>query len=139
MHSIDLPLRDVATFYLSVSVCVFLSEPQLTILVMQVLLWLHSIRRLQECLFVSIFSDGVVHVVQYAFGLSYYVILGLTVLCVDVSQPEEHGTCTFLTFNTMKPHDYVTSYTHCYRNKLNVFRCLEREYMDYLVQTAVSS
>lgn len=47
---------------------------------MLVLLWLHSWRRLFECLFVSVFSSSVIHVVQYCFGLAYYVFLGLTVL-----------------------------------------------------------
>ncbi|KAJ8277102.1 hypothetical protein GJAV_G00071500 [Gymnothorax javanicus] len=47
----------------------------------QVLLWLHSARRLQECRRVSVFSGGVMHAVQYAFGLVYYVLLGLTLLC----------------------------------------------------------
>ncbi|XP_043827370.1 polyprenol reductase [Dromiciops gliroides] len=44
-------------------------------------MWLHSIRRLIECLFISVFSESVIHVVQYCFGISYYVIIGLTVLC----------------------------------------------------------
>ncbi|XP_038625049.1 polyprenol reductase [Tachyglossus aculeatus] len=43
-------------------------------------LWLHSCRRLFECLRVSVFSPGVMHVVHYGFGLVYYVIVGLTAL-----------------------------------------------------------
>ncbi|KAI4890004.1 hypothetical protein NFI96_010861 [Prochilodus magdalenae] len=65
------------------------NEYHLTVLVLQVLLWVHSLRRLLECLLVSIFSDGVIHVIQYAFGLSYYIFLGLTVLCTGVSQPTD--------------------------------------------------
>ncbi|XP_016062771.1 PREDICTED: polyprenol reductase [Miniopterus natalensis] len=42
--------------------------------------WLHSWRRLFECLYVSVFSDATIHTVQYCFGLVYYVLLGLTVL-----------------------------------------------------------
>lgn len=57
--------------------------PQLSTLLVQLLLCVHSLRRLQECLCVSVFSDGAIHLVQYVFGLSYYVILGLTVLCSD--------------------------------------------------------
>ncbi|KAG7228761.1 hypothetical protein INR49_008539 [Caranx melampygus] len=57
--------------------------PQLSTVLVQLLLWLHSLRRLLECLFVSVFSDGSMHLVQYAFGLGYYIILGLTVLCSD--------------------------------------------------------
>ncbi|XP_061593065.1 polyprenol reductase [Cololabis saira] len=57
--------------------------PQLSAVLLQLLLCLHSLRRLLECLFVSVFSDGVIHVVQYAFGLGYYVLLGLTVLSSD--------------------------------------------------------
>ncbi|XP_061744617.1 polyprenol reductase [Nerophis ophidion] len=53
-----------------------------TVLV-QMLLWFHSLRRLLECLYVSVFSDGVIHVAQYVFGLGYYVLLGLTVVCSD--------------------------------------------------------
>ncbi|XP_028260091.1 polyprenal reductase [Parambassis ranga] len=67
--------------------------PQLSTVLVQLLLCLHSLRRLLECLFVSVFSDGVMHVVQYVFGLGYYVILGLTVLCSD---REGEGTGTLL-------------------------------------------
>ncbi|XP_054845987.1 polyprenol reductase [Eublepharis macularius] len=42
--------------------------------------WLNSCRRLWECLRISVFSRGVIHVIQYCFGLSYYVLVGLTVL-----------------------------------------------------------
>ncbi|XP_026880262.2 polyprenol reductase [Electrophorus electricus] len=65
------------------------NEIPLTILVLQMLLWVHCLKRLLECLFVSVFSDGSIHVVQYAFGLGYYILLGLTVLCVDVPPPVE--------------------------------------------------
>lgn len=37
-------------------------------------------RRLFECFYVSVFSNAVIHVVQYCFGLAYYVLVGLTVL-----------------------------------------------------------
>lgn len=57
--------------------------PQLSAVLVQLLLWLHSLRRLLECLLVSVFSDGVINSLQYGFGLGYYVALGLTVLCVD--------------------------------------------------------
>nr|XP_031539764.1 polyprenol reductase [Vicugna pacos] len=43
-------------------------------------LWLHSLRRLFECVYVSVFSNAVIHIVQYCFGLVYYVLVGLTVL-----------------------------------------------------------
>ncbi|TEA42132.1 hypothetical protein DBR06_SOUSAS6810034, partial [Sousa chinensis] len=45
-----------------------------------VFLWLHSLRRLFECFYVSVFSNAMIHVVQYCFGLVYYVLVGLTVL-----------------------------------------------------------
>uniref|UniRef100_A0A452FA97 Polyprenal reductase n=1 Tax=Capra hircus TaxID=9925 RepID=A0A452FA97_CAPHI len=45
-----------------------------------VFLWLHSLRRLFECFYVSVFSNAVIHVVQYCFGLVYYILVGLTVL-----------------------------------------------------------
>ncbi|XP_068599896.1 polyprenol reductase [Brachionichthys hirsutus] len=57
--------------------------PQLSTLLMQLLLCVHSLRRLLECLCVSVFSDGAMHLVQYVFGLVYYVALGFTVLCSD--------------------------------------------------------
>lgn len=62
---------------------------KLPVLVLQVLLWIQSLRRLIECLWLSIFSNGLINVVQYAFGLSYYILLGLTVLSVNVSLPRE--------------------------------------------------
>uniref|UniRef100_A0A3B4ACG2 Polyprenal reductase n=1 Tax=Periophthalmus magnuspinnatus TaxID=409849 RepID=A0A3B4ACG2_9GOBI len=55
----------------------------MTTLLLLLLLWLHSLRRLLECCFVSIFSDGVIHVVHYLFGLVYYIVLGLTALCSE--------------------------------------------------------
>ncbi|XP_028856926.1 polyprenal reductase isoform X1 [Denticeps clupeoides] len=60
-----------------------------SVLLVQILLWVHGLRRLLECLFVSVFSNGVIHLVQYAFGLVYYIFLALTVLCVDVSSSQE--------------------------------------------------
>ncbi|XP_015676666.1 polyprenol reductase [Protobothrops mucrosquamatus] len=45
------------------------------------LVWVNSCRRLQECLHISIYSGGVIHFVHYCFGLFYYVLVGLTVLC----------------------------------------------------------
>ncbi|CAJ1059990.1 polyprenol reductase [Xyrichtys novacula] len=57
--------------------------PQLTTVLVQLLLVFHSVRRLQECLFVSVFSNGSIHLVQYVFGLVYYILMGLTVLGSD--------------------------------------------------------
>lgn len=71
------------------------NEIHLSTLLLQVLLWVHTLRRLLECLFVSIFSDGVINVVQYAFGLSYYIILGLTVLCTNDSLPQSESVSFF--------------------------------------------
>ncbi|XP_059197398.1 polyprenol reductase isoform X2 [Centropristis striata] len=42
--------------------------PQLSTVLVLVLLCVHSLRRLLECLFVSVFSDGAIHLVQYVFG-----------------------------------------------------------------------
>ncbi|KFQ79400.1 Polyprenol reductase, partial [Phoenicopterus ruber ruber] len=50
-------------------------------LLVLLLLWLHSCRRLAECLWTSVFSNGVIHIVQYCFGLAYYIAVGSTVLC----------------------------------------------------------
>uniref|UniRef100_A0A8P4KKR6 Polyprenal reductase n=1 Tax=Dicentrarchus labrax TaxID=13489 RepID=A0A8P4KKR6_DICLA len=57
--------------------------PQLSTVLVLLLLCVHSLRRLLECLFVSVFSDGALHLVQYVFGLGYYITMGLTVLCSD--------------------------------------------------------
>ncbi|NXW85216.1 PORED reductase, partial [Alopecoenas beccarii] len=50
-------------------------------LLVLLLLWLHSCRRLAECLWTSVFSSGVIHIVQYCFGIVYYIAVGSTVLC----------------------------------------------------------
>ncbi|XP_062054803.1 polyprenol reductase isoform X2 [Lepus europaeus] len=55
-------------------------EGALSALLVLVCVWLHSARRLFECCFVSVFSPAAMHLVQYCFGLAYYVLLGLTVL-----------------------------------------------------------
>ncbi|NXF97328.1 PORED reductase, partial [Eubucco bourcierii] len=52
-----------------------------SVLLALLLLWLHSCRRLAECLWTSVFSHGVIHVLQYCFGLGYYIVLGSTLLC----------------------------------------------------------
>nr|XP_044986120.1 polyprenol reductase [Jaculus jaculus] len=55
-------------------------ERALSALLVLLCLWLHSLRRLFECLFVSVFSGAAIHVVQYCFGLVYYVLVGLTIV-----------------------------------------------------------
>ncbi|XP_068831525.1 polyprenol reductase isoform X2 [Capricornis sumatraensis] len=55
-------------------------ELALSAFLVLVFLWLHSLRRLFECFYVSVFSNAVIHVVQYCFGLVYYILVGLTVL-----------------------------------------------------------
>lgn len=69
------------------------ADRPLSVLLVHILLWIHSLRRLLECLYVSVFSDGVIHIVQYAFGLSYYIFLGLTVLCLDIPVYDEGTIC----------------------------------------------
>ncbi|NWX23368.1 PORED reductase, partial [Aegotheles bennettii] len=61
-------------------------------LLVLLLLWLHSCRRLAECLWTSVFSDGVIHIVQYCFGLAYYIAVGSTVLC-QVPANVRDGKC----------------------------------------------
>ncbi|XP_046892951.1 polyprenol reductase isoform X2 [Hypomesus transpacificus] len=65
--------------------------PHVCSVAVQVLVWIHCLRRLAECLYVSVFSDGVIHVVQYVFGLGYYILLGLTVLCWDRNTEGKEG------------------------------------------------
>ncbi|XP_021117993.1 polyprenol reductase isoform X2 [Heterocephalus glaber] len=55
-------------------------ELALSVFLVLLFLWLHSWRRLFECFYVSVFSNAVIHVVQYCFGLVYYVLVGLTVI-----------------------------------------------------------
>uniref|UniRef100_A0A4W3IM30 Polyprenal reductase n=1 Tax=Callorhinchus milii TaxID=7868 RepID=A0A4W3IM30_CALMI len=54
---------------------------ELSVLLVHMLLWIHSIRRLTECLFISVFSNVVIHPVQFIWGLTYYVLVGLTLHC----------------------------------------------------------
>ncbi|KAM6221409.1 polyprenal reductase [Rhynchocyon petersi] len=60
--------------------CIAGGELALSSFLVMVFLWLHSLRRLFECIYVSVFSNAVIHVVQYCFGLLYYIFVGLTVL-----------------------------------------------------------
>uniref|UniRef100_G3U0W3 Polyprenal reductase n=1 Tax=Loxodonta africana TaxID=9785 RepID=G3U0W3_LOXAF len=55
-------------------------EPALSAFLVLVFLWLHSLRRLFECFYISVFSNATINIVQYCFGLVYYVLIGLTVL-----------------------------------------------------------
>ncbi|KAH0616188.1 hypothetical protein JD844_027125 [Phrynosoma platyrhinos] len=59
----------------------FLGGESLSAFLVCLFVWLNSCRRLSECLHISVFSEGVIHIVQYCFGLCYYVLVGLTVLC----------------------------------------------------------
>ncbi|XP_051501035.1 polyprenol reductase-like [Myxocyprinus asiaticus] len=80
------------------------NELQLSVVLLQVLLWIHSFRRLLECLFVSVFSSGVIHIVQYSFGLCYYILLGLTVLCVNGSLPKTGAPSVHLLYQLTWHH-----------------------------------
>lgn len=77
--------------------------PQLSTVLVQLLLWLHSLRRLLECLFVSVFSDGSMHLVQYAFGLGYYIMLGMTVLCSDHTLKGQTGISLLCIYLSLLP------------------------------------
>ncbi|CAN2388606.1 Steroid 5 alpha-reductase 3 [Pristimantis euphronides] len=57
-----------------------ISGGELSTLLALSLLWIHSLRRLLECFFVSIYSNGVIHLAQYCLGIGYYFLLGITVL-----------------------------------------------------------
>ncbi|XP_071980318.1 polyprenal reductase [Engystomops pustulosus] len=56
------------------------SDGELSTLLALSLLWIHSLRRLLECLYVSVYSAGVIHLAQYGLGIVYYFLLGITVL-----------------------------------------------------------
>ncbi|XP_051026536.1 polyprenol reductase [Acomys russatus] len=55
-------------------------EQALSSFLVLLFLWAHSLRRLFECFYVSVFSNVAIHILQYCFGLVYYVLVGLTVL-----------------------------------------------------------
>ncbi|XP_067843452.1 polyprenol reductase [Heptranchias perlo] len=57
------------------------SGDELSVLLVQMMLCIQAVRRLMECFFTSVFSNGVLHPVQYCWGLVYYVLVGLTVHC----------------------------------------------------------
>ncbi|XP_053258685.1 polyprenol reductase [Podarcis raffonei] len=65
----------------------------LSVFLVCLFVWLNSCRRLKECLHISVFSGVVIHIVQYCFGLCYYVLLGLTLLCqvpTSVREGKDH-------------------------------------------------
>ncbi|XP_044155165.1 polyprenol reductase [Bufo gargarizans] len=57
-----------------------ISDGELSTLLALSLLWIHSLRRLLECFYVSVYSGGVIHLAQYCLGIGYYLLLGITVL-----------------------------------------------------------
>ncbi|XP_077790415.1 polyprenal reductase isoform X2 [Podarcis muralis] len=68
-------------------------DESLSVFLVCLFVWLNSCRRLKECLHISVFSGGVIHIVQYCFGLCYYVLLGLTLLCqvpTNVREGKDH-------------------------------------------------
>uniref|UniRef100_A0A8C4R1X4 Polyprenal reductase n=1 Tax=Eptatretus burgeri TaxID=7764 RepID=A0A8C4R1X4_EPTBU len=54
---------------------------ELSIVLAQLLMLLHVTIRLYECFFVSVFSNATINLLQYAFGLVYYVMVGVTLIC----------------------------------------------------------
>ncbi|KAJ7326707.1 hypothetical protein JRQ81_016466, partial [Phrynocephalus forsythii] len=68
----------------------------LSALLVCLFVWLNSLRRLRECLYISVFSGGVIHIIQYCFGHCYYVLVGLTVMC-QVPADVREGKGSWLT------------------------------------------
>ncbi|XP_024274605.2 polyprenol reductase [Oncorhynchus tshawytscha] len=93
-------LTDILRFLTTGGPVAVRQVPQVSAVLVQVLLWVHSLRRLLECHLVSVFSDGVIHIVQYIFGLAYYILLGLTVLCSDSLIIEGGELCIVLLHNS---------------------------------------
>lgn len=73
-----------------VTFCITVGELTLSAFLVLVFLWVHSLRRLFECFYISVFSNSVIHIVQYCFGLVYYVLVGLTVLS-QVPMDDKNG------------------------------------------------
>uniref|UniRef100_UPI00358FC3AE polyprenol reductase isoform X1 n=1 Tax=Myxine glutinosa TaxID=7769 RepID=UPI00358FC3AE len=71
---------------------------ELSIVIAQLLMLLHVTIRLYECFFVSVFSNTTINVLQYAFGLVYYVIVGLTLICEG---PDMRSRGAFLTIKQL--------------------------------------
>ncbi|XP_053559935.1 polyprenol reductase isoform X1 [Bombina bombina] len=67
-------------YYLNVHPKEHILGGELSVVLALTLVWLLSVRRLMECVFVSVFSDGVMHLVQYCFGLGYYLLIGVTII-----------------------------------------------------------
>ncbi|KAM4854796.1 polyprenal reductase isoform 1-T1 [Thomomys bottae] len=88
-------LNKKSSFYL-IS-CMLGGELALSAFLVLLFLWLHSARRLFECLYVSVFSNAVINVAQYCFGLVYYILVGLTVL----SQVPMDGRNVYITGDTV--------------------------------------
>lgn len=68
----------LALFY---SFNIYFSGNELSVLLVQMMMCMQGVRRLIECIFISVFSNGAIHPVQYCWGLVYYVLVGLTVHC----------------------------------------------------------
>ncbi|XP_032811030.1 polyprenal reductase [Petromyzon marinus] len=54
---------------------------ELSVVLAQALMVLQVVRRLAECLFLSVYSNAIMHAVQYGFGMLYYVMIAFTLLC----------------------------------------------------------
>ncbi|XP_053559936.1 polyprenol reductase isoform X2 [Bombina bombina] len=86
-------------YYLNVHPKEHILGGELSVVLALTLVWLLSVRRLMECVFVSVFSDGVMHLVQYCFGLGYYLLIGVTI----ISQCSLSNTGTVITMNYAVP------------------------------------
>ncbi|KAM3937556.1 polyprenal reductase [Leptodactylus fuscus] len=56
------------------------SDVELSTLLALSLLWIHSLRRLLECFYVSVYSGGVINLAHYCLGIFYYFMIGITAL-----------------------------------------------------------
>jgi len=71
-----------------------------------ILYFLHTLRRLYECAFVSIFSDkSKISIIQYLWGLGYYTLVPMTLLAetnkfphFDLEMPSVMSTIGFFIF-----------------------------------------
>ncbi|XP_061408179.1 polyprenol reductase isoform X1 [Lethenteron reissneri] len=54
---------------------------ELSVVLAQALMVLQVVRRLAECLCLSVYSNAIMHAVQYGYGMLYYVVIAFTLLC----------------------------------------------------------
>ena len=95
LHCVRVPILDniihlVTGNFLHMKCLLTFSQRHMDVIVVLSMLIVQVIRRLYECLYVTVFSDARIHLVHYILGLCFYPAAALTAL-LHLNVPSDKG------------------------------------------------